>query len=35
MANYHSDEWILSKLQGHYNEALNYFSEDRIVGIFL
>ena len=35
MANYHSNEWILSKLQGHYDEALNHFPGDKIVGIFL
>ena len=32
--NYHSDEWIMERLQEHYNEALEYFPEDRIVGIF-
>lgn len=35
MTNYHSYEWIMARLQEHYNEALNYFPEDRIVGIFL
>lgn len=29
--NYHSDEWIMDRLQEHYNEALEYFPEDRIV----
>lgn len=29
--NYHSDEWIMERLQEHYNEALEYFPEDRIV----
>lgn len=29
--NYHSDEWIMDKLREHYNEALKYFPEDRIV----
>lgn len=33
--NYHSDEWIMEKLREHYNEALEQFPEDRIVGIFL
>ena len=33
--NYHSDEWIMKKLKEHYNEALEYFPQDRIVGIFL
>lgn len=33
--NFHSDEWIMERLQEHYNEALEYFPEDRIVGIFL
>ena len=32
--NYHSDEWIMEKVREHYNEALEYFPEDRIVGIF-
>lgn len=32
--NFHSDEWIMGKVQEHYNEALEYFPEDRIVGIF-
>ena len=32
--NYHSDEWIMKRLTEHYNEALEYFPEDRIVGIF-
>lgn len=32
--NYHSDEWIMERLQEHYNEALEYFPEDRMVGIF-
>ena len=34
MANFHSDEWIMAKVQEHYDEALKYFPEDRIVGIF-
>lgn len=32
--NYHSDEWIMERLQEHYQEALDYFPEDRIVGLF-
>lgn len=32
--NYHSDEWIMQNVREHYNEALEYFPEDRIVGIF-
>ena len=33
--NYHSDEWIMERVQEHYNEALEYFHEDRIVCIVL
>ena len=33
--NYHSDEWIMGKLQEHYNEALEHFPEDRIVCLIL
>lgn len=32
--NFHSDEWIMQNVQEHYNEALEHFPEDRIVGIF-
>ena len=32
--NYHSDQWIMDRVREHYNEALEYFPEDRIVGIF-
>jgi len=32
--NYHSDQWIMDRVKEHYNEALEYFPEDRIVGIF-
>ena len=32
--NFHNDEWIMERVQEHYNEALKYFTEDRIVGIF-
>lgn len=34
MPNFHSDEWIMNKMKEHYEEALKYFPEDRIVGIF-
>lgn len=33
--NFHSDEWIMQQLQAHYDEALEYFSEDRIVCLIL
>lgn len=32
--NFHSDKWIMDCVQEHYNEALEHFPEDRIVGIF-
>ena len=32
--NYHSDKWIMDRVKEHYEEALEYFPEDRIVGIF-
>lgn len=32
--NFHSDEWIMERVREHYNEALEYFPEDRIVGIY-
>ena len=32
--NFHSDEWIMQRVQEHYNEALEHFPEDRIVGIY-
>lgn len=32
--NFHSDEWIMDRVREHYNEALEHFPEDRIVGIF-
>lgn len=34
LMNFHSDEWIMARLQEHYDEALTLFPEDRIVGIF-
>ena len=33
--NFHNDEWIMNKVKEHYEEALNFFPEDRIVGLFL
>ena len=33
--NFHSDEWIMDRVQEHYNEALEYFPEDRIVCLIL
>ena len=33
--NYHSDQWIMRQLEEHYNEALKYFPENRIVCIAL
>ena len=33
--NFHSDKWIMEGLEEHYYEALQHFSKDRIVGIFL
>lgn len=35
MANYHSDEWIMNRLQEHYDDVLSQYPEDRIVGIFV
>ena len=32
--NYHSDKWIAEHIREHYNDALEYFPEDRIVGLF-
>ena len=32
--NYHSDEWIMSRIKEHYKEANQYFDENRIIGIF-
>lgn len=33
--NYHSDKWIMDCVREHYNEALEYFPEDRIVCLAL
>lgn len=35
MKNYHSNEYILNRVQGHYNEALKLYEKDKIVGVFL
>ena len=32
--NYHTDKWIMERLEEHYKEALEHFPEERIVGIF-
>lgn len=32
--NFHSDAWVMAKIQEHYNEALEFFSANQIVGIF-
>ena len=32
--NFHSDQYIMERVREHYNEALEHFSEDRIVGIY-
>lgn len=34
MANFHSDEWIMDKIQEHYQEVLKLYPADRIIGIF-
>lgn len=33
--NYHSDEWIMERLNEHYQEALTIFPKDKILGIFV
>ena len=33
--NHHSDEWIMERLQEHYEEALTIFPKDKILGIFI
>ena len=32
--NFHSDEWIMQRVQEHYNDALTQYPEHRIVGVF-
>ncbi len=33
--NFHSDKWIMDRVQEHYNEALEHFPKDRIVCLIL
>lgn len=33
--NYHSDQWIMDRLNEHYQEALTIFPKDKILGIFV
>ena len=33
--NFHTDEWIMTRLKEHYEEAKQHFDESRIVGIFI
>ena len=33
--NFHSDKWIMDRLQEHYQEALTIFPKDKILGIFI
>lgn len=33
--NYHSDKWIMDRVQEHYEEALTIFPKNKILGIFL
>ena len=33
--NFHSDEWIMERLEEHYKEALTIFPKDKILGIFI
>ena len=35
MANFHTDEWIMARLKEHYDEALEHFPENQIVGVFI
>lgn len=35
MANFHSDEWIMARLNEHYEEAKTIIAKSRIVGIFV
>ncbi|MEE1303003.1 MAG: nucleotidyltransferase domain-containing protein [Bacteroidales bacterium] len=32
--NFHADEWIMARVREHYNETLEHFHKDEIVGIF-
>lgn len=33
--NFHNDEWIMKRLNDHYQEALTIFPKDKILGIFI
>ena len=33
--NFHSDKWIMERLQEHYIEALQLYPQNRIIGVFL
>ena len=33
--NFHNDEWVMKRLQEHWNEALTLFNKFHIVGIFV
>lgn len=35
MANFHSDKWIMSKVQEHYDELCTMYPQNRIIGVFL
>ena len=32
--NFHTDEWIMDRVREHYDEACQYYPEERIIGIF-
>ena len=32
--NFHTDEWIMDRVREHYNEALEHFPTDKVVGVF-
>lgn len=34
MGNFHSDDWIINRVEEHYNEALTLYPKNRILGIF-
>lgn len=34
MANFHTDEWIMTKVKEHYEEALTLYPPEQIIGIF-
>lgn len=33
--NYHDQSWIMNKMQEHYNEVLQYYTENEVLGLFL